>query len=716
MPYIGVSPQFGVRRVHTYTATANQTSFSGAGAEGATLSYKDSNFVDVYQNGVKLGDADYTATSGTAIVLAQGASVSDLVVVVVYDVFSAADTVSKADGGQFDGNVTMAGTLATTGNATFSGDIIKSTSGTSNFAAGVNAGNSIASGGNYNVVVGDEAGTALTTGDNNVAIGFEALKTEDTHGFNVAVGYQALKTLNAGQEGYHTAVGYLAGTAMTTAFANTVVGGLAGDAITEGNYNVAVGVLSLSAETLGSKNTAVGYETLAAQNFTSATDAYNTAVGFGAGNDITTGSLNTLIGANSGDALTTGTTNVALGYNSLGADTAGNRSTALGYNTLQNQNFSSSTDTYNTAVGFQAGISITTGLNNTIVGGQAGDSITTGNSNVAIGKSALAADTKGANNIAIGENALLTQNFTSDTNSYNIAIGSDAGIDLTDGQRNILIGGFAGDEITDADDCIAIGYDAGGGNVSGTTTGHDCISIGTNAGTHLTTGTGNICMGVNAGENLTTGQYNVFIGPTLNSAVSASYNVLLGPFHDLSANDGAHQICLGYALTCVGNNNFTFGNSSTDSNIAFGATSISAPSDERLKEEIQDETVGLNFINELRPVTFRWKKKKDVPDSMNEYEEGSEERVMNGKYNHGFIAQEVKQVIDKYDIKDGLGLWMESGSDGRQRLAEGELVPFLVKAIQDLSTKVTTLETENATQATQIADLISRVTALEKGE
>jgi hypothetical protein len=115
MPYIGTSPSQGVRRVHTYTATANQTSFSGAGAEGATLSYKDSNFVDVYQNGVKLGDADYTATSGTAIVLGTGATVSDLVVIVAYDVFSAADTVSKADGGQFDGNVTMAGTLGVTG-------------------------------------------------------------------------------------------------------------------------------------------------------------------------------------------------------------------------------------------------------------------------------------------------------------------------------------------------------------------------------------------------------------------------------------------------------------------------------------------------------------------------------------------------------------------------------------------------------------------------
>ena len=87
MAYIGVSPSNGVRRVHTYTATASQTTFSGAGAEGTSLSYKDSNFVDVYQNGVKLGDADYTATSGTSIVLGTGASASDLVVIVVFDVF-----------------------------------------------------------------------------------------------------------------------------------------------------------------------------------------------------------------------------------------------------------------------------------------------------------------------------------------------------------------------------------------------------------------------------------------------------------------------------------------------------------------------------------------------------------------------------------------------------------------------------------------------------
>jgi len=123
MAYIGVSPSNGVRRKHTYTATANQTSFSGAGAEGATLSYNDSNFVDVYQNGVKLSEADYTSTSGTAIVLATGATVSDMVEIVVYDVFSVADTVSKSAGGTFDGNVTAAGTITVTGNADLNGDL-----------------------------------------------------------------------------------------------------------------------------------------------------------------------------------------------------------------------------------------------------------------------------------------------------------------------------------------------------------------------------------------------------------------------------------------------------------------------------------------------------------------------------------------------------------------------------------------------------------------
>jgi len=121
MPYIGTSPSNGVRRVHTYTATASQTTFSGASSEGVTLSYADTNYIDVFQNGVLLGSADYTSTSGTSVVLAQGASADDLIVIVVYDVFSVADTVSKTNGGSFDSGVTMSSTLGVTGATTLTG-------------------------------------------------------------------------------------------------------------------------------------------------------------------------------------------------------------------------------------------------------------------------------------------------------------------------------------------------------------------------------------------------------------------------------------------------------------------------------------------------------------------------------------------------------------------------------------------------------------------
>ena len=121
--YIGTQPYSGIRARHTYTATAGQTSFSGAGAENVTLTYSDEMYIDVYQNGVKLSPADYTATSGTTVVLATGATVNDIVEVVKYDAFSVADTVSAKDGGGFGGNISTSGTLAVTGTSTLTGNV-----------------------------------------------------------------------------------------------------------------------------------------------------------------------------------------------------------------------------------------------------------------------------------------------------------------------------------------------------------------------------------------------------------------------------------------------------------------------------------------------------------------------------------------------------------------------------------------------------------------
>ena len=119
MAYIGTSPSNGVRRRFVYEATASQTSFSGSDESGVTLTYVDSLYLDVFQNGIKLkaGD-DYTATTGTTVVLVQGASANDVVEMVAFDIFSVGDTVSAKDGGNFAGNVGMGGTLSVTGVAT----------------------------------------------------------------------------------------------------------------------------------------------------------------------------------------------------------------------------------------------------------------------------------------------------------------------------------------------------------------------------------------------------------------------------------------------------------------------------------------------------------------------------------------------------------------------------------------------------------------------
>lgn len=108
MPYIGNSPGTGVRNRFIYTATASQTTFTGADNNGKTLKYADSDLVDVFLNGVCLVPVtDYTSTSKTSVVLAQAASLNDTLEIISYDIATIADNVSKANGGTFNGLVTF---------------------------------------------------------------------------------------------------------------------------------------------------------------------------------------------------------------------------------------------------------------------------------------------------------------------------------------------------------------------------------------------------------------------------------------------------------------------------------------------------------------------------------------------------------------------------------------------------------------------------------
>ena len=67
-----------VWKSYDYTATSNQTSFSGNDDNSESLSYV-AGFVQVFLNGILLDPAvDYAATTGTSIVLTSGASTGDL--------------------------------------------------------------------------------------------------------------------------------------------------------------------------------------------------------------------------------------------------------------------------------------------------------------------------------------------------------------------------------------------------------------------------------------------------------------------------------------------------------------------------------------------------------------------------------------------------------------------------------------------------------------
>jgi hypothetical protein len=98
MPYIGKSPQNGVRNRFVYQATSGQTSFSGSDVDSKVLTYQDSLYMDVFQNGVLLKPGtDYTATTGTTVVLVTGASLNDVVEMVAYDVFSVANSYTQSE-------------------------------------------------------------------------------------------------------------------------------------------------------------------------------------------------------------------------------------------------------------------------------------------------------------------------------------------------------------------------------------------------------------------------------------------------------------------------------------------------------------------------------------------------------------------------------------------------------------------------------------------
>tara|TARA_Y100000592_G_C5238343_1_gene207138 strand:- start:12 stop:524 length:513 start_codon:yes stop_codon:yes gene_type:complete len=168
-------------------------------------------------------------------------------------------------------------------------------------------------------------------------------------------------------------------------------------------------------------------------------------------------------------------------------------------------------------------------------------------------------------------------------------------------------------------------------------------------------------MGAAAGTAVDTGTHNTFIGTEAGSnLVSGTNNTGLG-FQSTSSSSTA-------------SNEFTLGNSSIN-HLRCADTSISSLSDRRDKTDIIDLPVGLDFVNSLLPRQFKWQTREGVPNK-------------DGKVRAGFIAQELQeaQVGSEY-----LDLVMDNNPE-RLEAKQGKLIPVLVKAIQELSAKVTALE------------------------
>ena len=122
MAYLGRSTDgFGVRDRFLFTASGSETSLSGADDNGRILKFQDGTYVDVFMNGVLLfRDSDYNTTTANTIGGLASLAANDVMEIIVYDVFSVADTVSKT-GGTFSGDVTFSSTTTFTGAQTLTG-------------------------------------------------------------------------------------------------------------------------------------------------------------------------------------------------------------------------------------------------------------------------------------------------------------------------------------------------------------------------------------------------------------------------------------------------------------------------------------------------------------------------------------------------------------------------------------------------------------------
>ena len=217
-----------------------------------------------------------------------------------------------------------ASTTATGLNNTFvgrdAGKVV--TSGVNNTFIGAQAGDSVTTGG-YNTAIGDQAAASLVGGSNNTVVGSRAMTSSTAGTGNTVIGREAGKNLTGD---YNVIIGFQAGDIATTMGNSVLIGAYAGAVTTASSNNmVGVGYAALNNLTTGARNTAVGNYAGAANQISAdnacfgdsagrrATGANNTFLGSQSGVAVTTGANNTFVGKGAGSNVTTGGGNTVLG-------------------------------------------------------------------------------------------------------------------------------------------------------------------------------------------------------------------------------------------------------------------------------------------------------------------------------------------------------------------------------------------------------------------
>ncbi len=387
--------------------------------------------------------------------------------------------------------------------------------------------------------------------------------------------------------------------------------------------------------------------------------------------------------------LTTGNTGIIDGTNFIGTAAATNVDVAFRRNNL--------------ASGKIAATSTSFGLNSLTLGATSNGTAfglnalaaNTGSNNTAFGTGALAANTTSANNTAVGFNTLAINTPNADTGAQNTAVGSGALASLNGGNNNTAVGFNA---LTACSGLSLFNTAVGSNalkNISAQAS-RDNVAVGYNAlGSTGVTITNSVAVGsnalLNANDNTTR---NTAIGNAAGSNItSGNDNVVIGANAQVVATTG-NQIAIGSAANATGTYQIVIGGGAAVSGAFINAPSWSTSSDRRLKSDIKDSPLGLDFLKTLHPVSYF--RNDDV----------------NKKTEYGFIAQELEIALNNAGSTNS-GI-LGKTSNGMFAVRYNDFLPITVKAVQEQQVQIEELKKANAELLKMNTAILKRLEALEK--